>query len=218
MSQGIVSVEIAEQTFQLHPFKVIFWEEQSSLLIADVHLGKTRHFRREGLWVPQSAGDQNYDKLMSLLLDLGPKRVIFLGDLFHSDYNQEWEALTDITKGFSQVQFDLVRGNHDRLSDYAYAKAKIEVYEKPLLIENILLSHEPLPDYMDEPYNLAGHIHPAVRLRGRGRQYMRLPCFYFGESQGILPAFGNFTGMANLQIRAGDRVFIVGEDQVIAVS
>jgi DNA ligase-associated metallophosphoesterase len=217
MSQGSVSVEVAGQTFQLHPFKAIFWQEQSSLLIADVHLGKTRHFRREGFWVPQSAGDQNYDKLMSLLLDLRPKRVIFLGDLFHSDYNQEWEALTDITKGFTEVQFDLVRGNHDRLSDHAYAKADIEVYEKPLLLDNILLSHEPLPDYLNESYNLAGHLHPAVRLRGRGRQSMRLPCFYFGESQGILPAFGNFTGMADLSIREGDRVFVVGEDQVIAV-
>jgi len=215
MPAGIVRVEVAGQHFQLHPFKAIFWEQQQCLLIADVHLGKARHFRREGFWVPQAAGDQNYDKLMSLLLDLAPRRVIFLGDLFHSDYNQEWESLIAITRSFSNTAFELVLGNHDRLSDHAYAKARITVYEQPLLVDNLILSHEPLTEQRGASYNLAGHIHPAVRLRGSGRQYLRLPCFYFGQRQGILPAFGNFTGMANIAVAPGDRVFVVGEDQVI---
>ena len=218
MQSGICQVNIAGQHFQLHPFKVIFWEEQSCLLIADLHLGTTRHFRREGLWVPQSAGDQNYDKLMSLLLDFQARKVIFLGDLFHSDYNQEWESLMEITRTFEQVTFELVRGNHDRLSDHAYAKARLTVYEEPLLLDNILLSHEPLENYAGAAYNLAGHIHPAVKLRGRGQQYLRLPCFYFGRYQGLLPAFGNFTGMANVSVKEGDQVFVVGEDSVMEVS
>ena len=87
---------IKGQTFHLHPLKAIYWEEQGALLIADLHLGKTRHFRREGFPVPQGAGDANYDKLINLFLHFEPKRVIYLGDLFHSDYNQEWEELIDL--------------------------------------------------------------------------------------------------------------------------
>lgn len=217
MQTGICRVNIAGQHFQLHPFKALYWDEQSCILVADVHLGKGRHFRRKGLWVPPSAGDQNYDKLMSLLLDFRPQKVIFLGDLFHSDYNDDWDHLIDIVKGFTQVTFELIRGNHDRLSDHAYAKAQLIVHEEPLLLDGVLLSHEPIADYREGPYNLAGHIHPAVRLQGRGRQSLRLPCFHFGANQGLLPAFGNFTGMANIAVEEGDRVFVVGEDRVLEV-
>jgi DNA ligase-associated metallophosphoesterase len=212
------TTNIYGQTFELHPLKAIFWPEQNALLIADLHLGKARHFRKEGFPVPQAVGDQNFEMLIHLLLHYRPVRVIFLGDLFHSDYNQEWEEIADLVQQFSTIQFDLVQGNHDILSDPTYAKAKINVFKKPLLIDNILLSHEPLTEWSTDYYNLAGHIHPCVKLRGLGRQSMRLPCFYFGLQQGILPAFGAFTGMAEIKGRKEDRVFPVTADAVVDLS
>ena len=68
-----------------------------------------------------------------------------------------------------------------------------------------------------EKYNLAGHIHPCVRLRGAGRQRLRLPCFYFGDRQGILPAFGTFTGLGDVEVQNGDRVFVIADDRVVEV-
>ena len=66
-------------------------------------------------------------------------------------------------------------------------------------------------------YNLSGHLHPGVNLRGKARQSVTLPCFYFGEQAGLLPAFGTFTGIARIQPKKNDKVFAIVEDKVIAV-
>lgn len=58
-----------------------------------------------------------------------------------------------------------------------------------------------------EPYTLSGHLHPGITLSGKGRQRLRLPCFWFGAQTGILPAFGAFTGLADIQPRQGDQIF-----------
>lgn len=209
------TTNIAGQTLELHPLKAIFWKERNILLLADLHLGKARHFRKEGFPVPQEVGDQNYEILIHLLLHYRPARVIFLGDLFHSDYNSEWAEVSDLVAQFSTIQFDLVQGNHDILTDHAYAKAGIRLYKENLLLDSIFLSHEPLEAIPNGTYNLAGHIHPCVWLRGLGRQKMRLPCFYFGKQQGLLPAFGAFTGMAEIKASKGDRVFVLADDAVL---
>jgi metallophosphoesterase superfamily enzyme len=48
--------------------------------------------------VPAAANNKNTELLISLLQDTKPDRVIFLGDLFHSHYNEEWEVLGQIRK------------------------------------------------------------------------------------------------------------------------
>ena len=61
-------------------------------------------------------------------------------------------------------------------------------------------------------YALCGHIHPGVRLYGTGEQSARLPCFVLGARRAILPAFGRFTGLADIAPSPGDRVVaIAGE-------
>ncbi|MEM1325048.1 MAG: ligase-associated DNA damage response endonuclease PdeM [Bacteroidota bacterium] len=206
-----------EQTFHLHPYKAIFWQEQSALLIADVHLGKVAHFRKSGIAVPRAAGQENWDKLLSLLMEYQPKKVWFLGDLFHSEYNDVWEELTTLIQQFSAVEFTLIKGNHDILSVEQYEAANLKVVDE-IKQSRLLLTHHPLEEIPDGYYNLAGHLHPGVVLRGSGRQRMRLPCFYFGAQQAILPAFGSFTGMMTMQPKRGDQVFIVSDEQVVEVS
>jgi len=80
-----------------------------------------------------------------------------------------------------------------------------------------VLTHHPQQRIPEGYYNLAGHVHPAVRLRGFGRQRLRLPCFYFGAQCGILPAFGAFTGLGDLRICEGDRVYVVTAEEVIGM-
>jgi uncharacterized protein len=60
-------------------------------------------------------------------------------------------------------------------------------------------------------------VHPAVTLTGIGRQHSRLPCFWFGKTIGVLPAFGEFTGVAEADVQVGDQVFVVAEDAVLEV-
>lgn len=217
-ASGVHRFQWWEQTFHLHPFRAIFWEERSALLIADLHLGKARHFRRNGLPAPQGVSDANWDRLISLLLDFDPGEVLFLGDLFHSDYNREWDSLRQLTGQFPDVSFALIPGNHDRLEESLYQDARLTIHSEPFAAGPFLLSHHPMDDIPEGCYNLAGHIHPSVRLRGGGRQRLRLPCFYFGERQGILPAFGAFTGTATVNVKNGDQVFVIAEDMVVALS
>ena len=70
---------------------------------------------------------------------------------------------------------------------------------------------------MDSYYNLAGHIHPGVRMIGGGRQIITLPCFYFGEKQGLLPAFGIFTGLKRITPEKNDKVFVIAENRIVEV-
>ena len=209
-----MDVEILEERFALYPQKAAYWKSQESLLISDLHLGKINHFRRAGIPVPAKANDHNLEMLIDLVSLCRPKRIICLGDLFHSHYNAEWEVFGEVVKHFSSVAFELVQGNHDVMGKYQYSRKGIHVHES-LQIGRFLLTHHPLDSVPHGVYNIAGHIHPGVSLRGRGRQAMTLPCFYFGDQQALLPAFGKFTGLSKIAPKKADKVFIVAEDKVI---
>lgn len=214
--KGTATYQIGTHTFRLLPQKAAFLVEQKALLLADLHLGKINHFRKSGIPLPPSANDHNTGKIIDLIQHVKPHRVIFLGDLFHSHYNEEWPVLGQIINHFASCSFELVRGNHDIMSDYQYERFGIKVVDE-LLLDSLLFSHHPLESVPDGLYNIAGHIHPGARLHGRGRQAITLPCFYFGEKQGLLPAFGSFTGLARITVSKNDRIFVVANDEIIAV-
>jgi metallophosphoesterase superfamily enzyme len=69
----------------------------------------------------------------------------------------------------------------------------------------------------DGGYWLAGHVHPAVLLRGPARLRERLPCFLIGPAGAILPSFGSLTGAALVHPRAGDRIFGTADGVVLEV-
>lgn len=205
---------IKETNLLLLPQKAILMKDERTLLIADLHLGKVNHFRRSGIPVPEAVNNKNLEVLIDMINRLQPQRVIFLGDLFHSHYNEEWEALGQVVRHFQECKFQLVRGNHDIMSSLQYERYQLEVFEQ-LDVGPFLLTHEPLESIKRGVYNMAGHIHPGVRLLGKGRQSMTLPCFYFGKHQAILPAFGLFTGYVSIPVSKEDDVFIIANHRVI---
>ncbi len=202
------------QTLWLHPTGALYWEEARTLMVADVHVGKVTHFRKHGIALPQKAAGYDLLRLEAVITFFSPDRLVFLGDLFHSDLNAEWEAFTAFQASRPDTAFVLIRGNHDVLPDHLYAQSGLEVL--PHLIEGpFLLTHHPVPS--STPYNMAGHIHPAVHLRGLGRQRLKRPCFLFGQEGAILPAFGHFTGNHVVQPTEADRIFVLAERTVIEV-
>ena len=209
------SVKVKEQTFLLHPLKAVYWVEEKALLLADFHLGKASHFRKNGIAVPQQVTYSNYAKFNRLLKAFPLERVIFLGDLFHSDHNEEWEKFGALIRGYNQFNFSLISGNHDIMARKEYEKFNITVFDEPYTIGPLLLSHHPMDEVPATYYNLAGHVHPSIRLRGKARQSLRLPCFYFSDYNGLLPAFGKFTGTAIIRPKKTDQVFAPVSDQEI---
>lgn len=206
-----MEVEIRGARMELLPEKAIIWKEKSMLIIADAHIGKVSHFRKNGIPVPRLAERNNLWRLSGLLLRHKPKTLLFLGDLFHSKLNKAWEEFIDFRKGHDSVEMVLVRGNHDILGSRQFADAGLDLVEH-MEIGPFLFTHDRVES---DKYNLHGHIHPCIKLRGNGRQRVKIPCFFFGSDFGVLPSFGDFTGSHPLQLEDGDRAYVPVEDEII---
>lgn len=209
---------IQHQRFWLLPQKAIFWQKQKTLLVADLHMGKSGHFRKHGIAVPEQVNQSNLENLSQLIEDTAAEHLVILGDLFHSDINSEWQQFVNWRKAYQQLEISLVIGNHDILDKQNYHSGLINVFKK-MTLDPFLFTHDlhELQDFESiKKYILSGHIHPAVKLKGRGRQSMKLPCFYFGKEFGILPAFGRFTGTHVIEPSENDRIFIIANSQILS--
>lgn len=196
--------------------KVIFLPDLSTLLIADLHLGKVAHFRKAGIGIPLESYKEDYRVLNDVLIHYGPNKIVIVGDLFHSIYNNDWENFIEFLSVFSEKQFILVKGNHDVMSDVRYASSNLTLVED-YTIGDLIITHEPLEEIQEKKYNLYGHLHPGVRIKGRSKQSLRLPCFYFENNFGIMPAFGRFTGLALQTPTVETEVFVIAEEKVISL-
>lgn len=203
----------------LLPQRAIYWSHRSCLLIADLHLGKASHFRKEGIAIPESIGEEDYHKLYELLDSCPVKDVYFLGDLFHSEYNKEWTKLKRLIQDYPSTTFHLILGNHDILNRSYYQDAGLRVYDNSLDLEPFRLVHEPPDSNKDEDkFILCGHIHPGVGIGGKGRQYVRLACFYLSKKFMILPAYGTFTGVKTLSLSGGNIAYAILNDKVVPIT
>lgn len=209
---------VAGESLQLLSQRAAFWVRRSTLLIADLHVGKAAAFRRGGVPIPRGTTEADLRRLSGTLAMTGARRLVVLGDLYHAregmadetvDLLRQWrEAHADLT-------VDIVLGNHDRRAGPSPPHLRFVEYDEPLSDPPFIFRHDPHPH--ETGYVLAGHVHPAVKLRGRGVRSMRLPCFHFGSRVGILPAFGIFTGTAVVRPRRDDQVFVVADDEVLKV-
>lgn len=206
-------IQIRKQSFKMHFSGTLFWEEKSMLLISDVHLGKVSHFRKFGAAVPQAAVQKNFDMMDTAIDYFKPKTLVFMGDLFHSSLNKEWEIFEDWVRRKS-IEIILISGNHDIISPLKYETLLIKVVPE-ILLDTFLLTHH--PEEREGFFNFSGHIHPAIKLSGLGRQSVRLSCFYKTDHQMILPAFGEFTGTYTLEPCNGCEVFALLGDAVLPV-
>lgn len=213
------ALRVAGETFRLLPEGAALWEEEGTLLVADPHFGKAATFRAAGLPVPAGTTGRTLDRLDAALGRFPIQRLVFLGDLLHARTGRAPGTLSELTRWRGRhagLEITLVRGNHDRGAGDPPADLGIRCVDAPLILRGLALSHH--PDPISGHYVIGGHLHPAVRLWGRGRQSKRLPCFLFGSDAAILPAFGDFTGTAVVQPSADDRVFVLAADEVIEVS
>jgi len=197
----------------MHASGVLFWKEKSSLLISDVHLGKVSHFRKFGAAVPQKAVQKNFEMMDEAIAFFKPAHIIFMGDLFHSSLNKEWQLFE---KWIATVasKITLVVGNHDIISPLKYETLGIGLTSE-IISEGFLLTHH--PEEREGFFNFCGHVHPAIRMTGLARQSVRLRCFFKSERQMILPAFGEFTGSHTLEPREGCSIFALLGDTVLPV-
>lgn len=195
--------------------KAVYWPARRCLLIADAHFGKASAYRSLGQPVPQGTTTANLERLDRLLSAHTCEHVIFLGDFLHgpgSHARGTLSALRAWRERHVGLRMTLIRGNHDKRAGDPPLDLSIEVVPEPLLMAPFALQHEPVahPNH----HVLAGHVHPVYRLRGKGRQSLRLPCFQIGTRISLLPAFGAFTGGYAVEQDNDRRIFVIGDHEV----
>jgi DNA ligase-associated metallophosphoesterase len=215
----MIECTVAGEKLVLLAERAVFWPAKKALFVADFHLGKAASFRRAGIPLPSGTTTENVERLGRAVDKTRASRVVFLGDFLHSKEGRAASTFGRFDEWRSArrgLELTLVRGNHDKKAGdppEAWGMRCIEAGEP---LGPFILNHE--PGASRGGYALAGHIHPAVRLSASGEKSLRLPCFWFGSRFGVLPAFGAFTGNAEVLPRKGDQVFVIAEHEVLQVA
>lgn len=212
-----LTLSLAGEEVCLHAGRALGWPAGGVLFIADPHLGKAAAFRSMGVAVPEGTRE-DLVRLGRLLEVTGARRLVVLGDFLHARSGLTpavLDALRGWRRGWANLQWVLVRGNHDRGAGDPPGELGIQVVEEGWPMGPFVCRHE--PGVSAAGHVLAGHVHPGVVLRERGGGGLRAPCFLVGSGCSILPAFGSFTGLHPVRRRPGERVFAVGPDRVLEV-
>ena len=206
------------QDLVLDPDRALYWRQESLLVVADPHFGKTQVFRESGVPVPKGTTDEDLDRLSRLLERFSPRRLLFLGDLLHGrmEHARDLERRVDRWRmRHGRIECLLVTGNHDRRSGGPPAAFRFDRIVPGLAVGPFAFIHEPASG--SSGYTISGHLHPAVVVTGKARQKEILPCFCFGPRLGLLPAFGSFTGNRTLHPAPGDRVYGIAGEEVLEI-
>lgn len=216
-----ISHIIHEQHFWLSAQRSIYWEEQKTMIVSDTHFGKTGHFRKSGIAVPQQVYKEDLQRFFSLATDLKPERILVVGDFFHSTDNEEHNLFLRWKNDFNSLQITLIKGNHDILGNTWYENAGIQLIEDFYEIGQFCFQHDPSEnDFLvkENTFVFSGHVHPGIQMRGIGKQSLRFPCFYFTQNQCILPAFSKFSGLAIVKPKKQDQVYAIANDNIIKLA
>ena len=211
---------IQNNTFWLSSQRCLFWEEEKALILSDLHLGKTGHFRKHGIAVPQKVFTEDMQRLIEQISYFKPKQVIAVGDLFHSEANKELTLFLKWRNDFPFIDFILVKGNHDILKKDWYDLAGIKVFETVYSVNNFDFLHDPSEASAETPgsnFTFSGHIHPGINICGLAKQNLQFPCYYFADKLAILPAFSKFSGLAMVKKKGGDTIYAIVNQSLVKI-
>ena len=80
------NINCFNEDFTLTNQRAIFWEAQKSLILSDLHIGKSAHFQKSGIAIPSSVLTKDLVRLEELIFHFEVKQLIVVGDLFHAEF------------------------------------------------------------------------------------------------------------------------------------
>jgi DNA ligase-associated metallophosphoesterase len=179
----------------------LFWEEQSLLVISDLHLEKGSSFATRGTLLPPFDTAATLGRLAAVIARHDPHMVIALGDSFHDRTAHDRLSGTD-REALAAVQarrdWIWISGNHDP----ALPPDLGGVVAEEVAIGPIVFRHEP----SGASGEIAGHLHPKARVSTRGRS-MERRCFACDGERAVMPAFGAYAGGLNIRDAAFAKIF-----------
>lgn len=181
----------------------LYWPDEGTLIVADLHLEKGSSFAARGMLLPPYDTAATLALLARAIARHAPRRVIALGDSFHDGggpariASPDRAALRELQRGRDWVW---IAGNHDPDPAQDIGGS----FAHSLSVGPLTFRHEPTAGPADG--EVAGHLHPSARVSHRGRAVTR-KCFAADSRRLIMPAFGAYTGGLNIRDLAFAKVF-----------
>ncbi|MGJ8594095.1 MAG: ligase-associated DNA damage response endonuclease PdeM [Aquaticitalea sp.] len=194
MSIVIKEIECCGEKLTLTNQRALYWKREQMLVLSDLHIGKTAHFRKAGIAIPSQVLNSDLKRLKGLIHHFETTKLLIVGDLFHAEVNKDIQSFKEWKNQFETIEWRLVKGNHDRLKSSVYADLGIEVDKDYKETSPFRFVHD-VEHCADDIFCISGHTHPGVLIKGRGKQFIKLPCFQVSKTQLTLPAFSEFTGL-----------------------
>lgn len=213
MASGL-TITVRGEEIVLLPQRAAYWPRQRTLVVADLHWGKSETFVTSGVPLPLGASEADLARLSHVIRETGAARVLVLGDLIHARRGVT-DAVVRAVSAFRAalpVRFQLVTGNHDphELPEaWAIERVGAAVDEGPFRFRH-------MPEESSDGFVWAGHLHPTVRLEGGG-DLLRLPCFRVSRTCGVLPAFSDFTNGVVMERASGVFRYAIADEHVVAL-
>jgi DNA ligase-associated metallophosphoesterase len=198
---GIAVMEVAGVAFVADLSGALFWEDESLLVVSDLHLEKGSSFATRGVLLPPYDTVATLGRLAAVVARHDPRMVIALGDSFHDrDAHDRLSAPDRDAIAALQVRRDWIwiSGNHDP----ALPSELGGVVANEVAVGAIAFRHEPT----GAAGEIAGHLHPKARVSRRGRS-MERRCFACDGMRAVMPAFGAYTGGLSIRDAAFARIF-----------
>jgi len=213
---GALGIDFGGEALHLLPQRAVWWEARGTLLLADVHFGKSAAFRALGVPVPGGSTARDLGRIGELIAITGARRLIILGDLVHGPVGENLEmvkAVSDWRREQGELKIMLVRGNHDRAVGPAVDEWGMEEVGERFEEEGFRFCHVP-PEGCERP-TFAGHVHPTAQLRDFDGSVVFAPCFVLEKDCLVLPSFGTFTGGYPVYLEESRQIFVVSRTQVV---
>lgn len=182
-----------------HASGALWLPEARTVIIADAHLGYGWAQRRRGELGPL-VDETMPEKIAAVLDELKPSRVVMLGDVVHAPEPApaERQLVSRTLEAIAaRAELVLVRGNHDRglAADFTgFAMTERWETAKVVAVHGDVLPARALR----RRHLIAGHWHPAYRVRDAAGVSHRLPVFAVSPGLTVLPAFSGFAAGLNL--------------------
>lgn len=201
----------------LTSLKAAYWPARNTLILADLHLGKSAYFRNNGIAIPSTVMTGDLERLSYLIHSFNTEKLIVVGDMFHHSYNADVNLFKEWRAHYQMLEIELVPGNHDKLLKLDYQLLQINVTSERHFVAPFFFEHAPTAA-SNGNFTISGHLHPGYLMEGKARQALRLPCFIKSEQHLVLPSFSAFTGLnTNYEKKEGNSYFVIGANKVYCI-
>ena len=215
-----IHIVVNGETVLLDRSGALFCPAHATLVFADLHFEKGSSFARRGALLPPYDTRATIKRMEEAIARHAPARIVALGNSFHDGEaadrldDEDRATLRQLT---ARAEWIWIEGNHDpKPPGWLGGTITGEI-----ALGGLLLRH--LPGARGQAGEVAGHLHPATTVSGRGMR-VRRRCFVSDGARLLMPAFGAYAGGLDVRDVAiaslfADRygVYALGRDRVYAV-